>query len=117
MRDGAERMVNLGLFMSRCALTTIHVKTWYRLKMALNAVSTDSEARKIVQDLMDIAREEILNAEQTIPLVRRDSRLGWEPSMEYMCDESHLTWKIKQVRLVMEHELPMYLDALRFNNP
>ena len=64
--------------------------------------------------LKAIAEAEIKNAEDTIPLVRLDSRLGWEPSMEYMCDENHLVWKIKQVRLVMA-ELDMYAASLKYN--
>jgi len=27
-----------------------------------------------------------------------DSRLGWEPSMEYVGDQWHLDWKIRQVK-------------------
>jgi hypothetical protein len=112
-RDEADRMANLGMYMSRCARTTIHVKEWYRRKLALAAASTAAELESAVGELEAIGREEIANAEATIPLVLKDSRLGWEPTMEYMCDESHLRWKIKQVRLVLEHELPIYRDALR----
>ncbi len=117
MREEAERMVNLGRFIARCALTTVHVKQWYRLKMELCSVPTGEELVRIVAEMEAIARDEIANAEATIPLVQRDSRLGWEPTMEYMCDESHLRWKIKQVGLVIEGELAMYRDALRYNRP
>lgn len=41
-----------------------------------------------------IVREECDNARRTIPAVEYDSRLGWEPSMDYMCDREHLLWKI-----------------------
>ena len=30
--------------------------------------------------------------------VALDSRLGWEPSMEYVGDHWHLDWKIRQVK-------------------
>ena len=44
--------------------------------------------------MAEVAKNEIENAKNTIPLVERDSRLGFEPSMEYMCDKAHLEWKI-----------------------
>ena len=45
-----------------------------------------------------IAEDEIGNALRTIPLVEADSRLGYEPSMEYMCDRAHLEWKIRHTK-------------------
>jgi hypothetical protein len=44
-----------------------------------------------------------------------DSRLGWEPSMEYMTDPDHLSWKIRQVKRTIEGEIPGYLSALKYN--
>ena len=41
------------------------------------------------------------NAKKVIPAVEVDSRLGWEPSMEYVCDPWHLDWKLRQ----MDHTL------------
>lgn len=113
MRDEAERMVNLGRFIGRCAETTVNVKRWYRLKLRLSSVTSGAELEKIVEEMTAVAHEEIANAEATIPLVQKDSRLGWEPTMEYVCDESHLRWKIRQVRLVLEQELAMHRNALR----
>ena len=56
--------------------------------------------------------EERKNAEETIPLVQLDSRLGWEPSMEYMTDEEHLLWKIRQVNYVLDYEIKNERKAL-----
>ena len=55
-----------------------------------------------------LAQAEIANAEATIPIVEADSRLGWEPSMEYIGDAAHLRWKIRQVTQVIETELRAY---------
>ena len=52
-----------------------------------------------------LGEQEIAIAEATIPLVEADSRLGWEPSMEYLGDAAHLRWKIEQARRVLTHEL------------
>ena len=55
-----------------------------------------------------LARAELQNVEATIPIVEADSRLGWEPSMEYIGDAAHLRWKIRQVNLVIDTELQAY---------
>ena len=45
-----------------------------------------------------VVEEECENARRAIPAVEYDSRLGWEASMEYMCDREHLLWKIERTR-------------------
>jgi hypothetical protein len=62
--------------------------------------------------MTQLGEAEIANAQATIPLVDADSRLGWEPSMEYMTDRAHLEWKIAQMRLVLEEEIPEYRRKL-----
>ena len=48
-----------------------------------------------------VAHEEIANVEDTFDAVRADSRIGWEPSMEYVCDEWHLDWKLRQMESML----------------
>ena len=43
----------------------------------------------------EIVRAECENALRAVPAVEYDSRLGYEPSMEYMCDAEHLRWKVE----------------------
>jgi hypothetical protein len=59
-----------------------------------------------------LAKAEIQNAENTIPLVEADSRLGWEPSMEYIGDARHLRWKIRQTTQVIDNELKLYQEVI-----
>ena len=40
--------------------------------------------------MTEILLDEEQNVRNTIPLVEGDSRLGWEASMDYMCDKWHL---------------------------
>ena len=63
--------------------------------------------------MLAVGQAEVENAEQTIPLVEADSRLGWEPSMEYICDKAHLEWKLRQVRQVLQMELPRYMAGVQ----
>ena len=48
------------------------------------------------------------NVEATIPLVQRRSELGYEPSMDYQCDEECLRWKLKHMEYVLRVELRCY---------
>jgi hypothetical protein len=52
------------------------------------------------------------NARATIPYVEYDSRLGYEPSMEYMCDRAHLEWKIAMTERALTELDPIYEQAL-----
>ena len=52
------------------------------------------------------------NAEETIELVEKDSRLGWEPSMEYMGDREHIEWKIKHTKYVIDAEIASQKAAI-----
>jgi hypothetical protein len=107
-KERARRLADLGKFIAHSARTAIHAKQWYKQRIKLLAAENDAEIKKAAECLTRIAREEIKNAEATIPLVTANSRLGWEPSMEYMCDEAHLRWKIKQVENVINNELSKF---------
>ena len=105
-------MLGLGRFIRTTLTTVLNVKQWYVLNLALTTAREPGEMHRILDDLIRVGEAEIANAEDTIPLVEADSRLGWEPSMEYMTDRAHLEWKIRQVRQVLTTEIPAYRQAL-----
>lgn len=111
----AQKMANLGRFIALCAQTTINIKHWFLQKVKLLAVHDNTEAYRIIAAMRAIAHDEIDNARRAISLVQYDSRLGWEPSMDYLCDEEHLRWKIRQVEHMLEHELTIYEKSLAYN--
>ena len=98
MDDGkkadALRLAALARFMARCASTTVNTKKW-RL----------ARKQKDYGAMLEIGRAEIENAKNTIPLVTLDSRLGWEPTMEYRADREHIEWKIAYTKKVLEEEI------------
>ena len=55
----------------------------------------------LLDEIEAVAREEKANVEDTFDAVRTDSRIGWEPSMHYVCDEWHLDWKLRQLASVL----------------
>lgn len=93
-RDDAKRLAGLGRFMARTVQTTIHTKQWLIAKKS-------GDYKK----MLEIGNAEIQNAKATIPLVELDSRLGFEPSMEYMTDREHIEWKIAVTQQVMNEEI------------
>ena len=99
-------IINIGKYITNCVQTNINAKKWHILKCKSNAMFEREGLLQIVEDMELLLNEEIKNAQETIPLVERDSRLGWEPSMLYLGDKEHLEWKIRQVNFVLEHELP-----------
>jgi len=115
-RSNAIRLLNLGSFILNSTVTAIHVKSWWKLNNLLETEPNPEKAHAILDEMAKIAEKEIANAKATIPLVEMDSRLGWEPSMEYMTDKAHLEWKIRQVRNVLENEIPQYRKLLWSKN-
>jgi hypothetical protein len=114
-KKNASKMINLGKFMINSIITAINIKNWYILKQKLLSEKDKNKIDEYINKMIFLGKEKIKNAENTLPLVEEDSRLGWEPSMEYMTDKYHLQWKIKQVMYVLDNELPMYKAALKNN--
>ena len=114
-REEAERMLGLGKFILNSARTALHTKKWWQKKRLLTVEADSNEAAKILDEMVELAESEIENAKATIPLVEADSRLGWEPSMEYMTDKKRLLWKIEQVRRVIDEEIPKYRGILELS--
>ena len=120
-RQEAGRMTAHLYLMARTAETTVNVKLYSLLRRMVQELRGEetillteceewlASARTLygVDDLApatilrlceELAIRECENARRTIPAVEYDSRLGWEPSMEYMCDKEHLLWKIDCTR-------------------
>lgn len=104
----AKKLANLAEFFARSLKTAVNAKLWVIEKEKLSS-EDPAVVRQAAEEMHKIALNEIQNAEDTIPLVEYDSRLGYEPSMEYMCDKEHLLHKIEATKAVLETELAEYL--------
>lgn len=107
-----EQLLTLGQFMYNTITTVIHVKKWWQFNQQLFSMTTPRSAHALLDSMEQLAKLEIQNTEETIPLVERDSRLGWEPSLDYLSDAEHLRWKIAQVKGVLNSEIPKYRKAI-----
>lgn len=113
--DELEELLELGKYISCCVTTSINVKTFCLARQDMNAAKTAKDVLKYIELMEEIAKDEIKNAESAIPLVQHNSRLGWEPSMEYLGDEEHIRWKIKQVQGMIDHQLGGWKKSIKFN--
>ncbi len=106
--DKLLRLINLGKFIWRTVLTGIRAKQWFLYKSQIRVENDREKLAKLFDDMEALLRDEIKNAEETIPIVEADSSIGFEPSMLYMTDRRHLEWKIRQVNYVLDSELPKF---------
>ena len=105
-------LVNLGEFILCTVTTGLNAKKWYRLKNSLKSESDKKVLGEILDKMHALLTKERENAESAIPFVRKDSRLGWEPSMEYMTDERRILWKLRQIDYVINVEIQKYRKSL-----
>ena len=80
----AIRMANFAKYLACSVRTAVNVK---RGGIAFRA---GDKAK-----LREIARVEYANAKEALVCVEADSRLGWEPSMEYCGGPEQIRWKLK----------------------
>ena len=108
----AEKTAGVGFFCCNAVHTMINTKKWWVLNKKLEVEYDFGKAGKLLDEMNAVLLDEEKNVRNTIPLVEKDSRLGWEASMDYMCDKWHLEWKLKQIGNLMENTLPTYRSSL-----
>lgn len=110
--DETERLIALGSYIAATVKTTYNVKRWSIARTKLYGEADRKKALKLVEEMQQIATEEIENARSAIPAAEADSCLGWEPSMEYLGDAEHILWKIKQVERMRDSRLEEFKVCL-----
>jgi len=104
-----RRLIDLVDFLAHCHQTAVHYKEFYILRTQLLCCKDRSSMDRIANRIDRICQREIANVESAIPLVQRNSDFGYEPSMDYQCDEECLRWKCKHMDYVRSVELPVYM--------
>ena len=85
-REKALRMAYLGEYMGRAVLTARNVRE-----------GTLAERAKDRDRANALARAEYANTKAVIELMKRDSRLGWEPTMKYQGGVEACEWKLRRL--------------------
>ena len=87
----------LGHFIRNSIRTTGNIKKWWYLNTDLQRSPDRESALATLGKIRELLEVERVNVKDTFAPVETDSRLGWEPSMEYVCDPWHLDWKLRQL--------------------
>ena len=97
--------MNLGRFIACVVTSGIHLKEWFLTTTRLTIEPDNRVVAELIEEADRILNAERANVLAALPLVQMDSRLGWEPSMEYLGDEWHIRWKIRHGEYVLNTEL------------
>ena len=111
-KERAEKAIGVGIYCSHALRTMINTKKWWLTNRRLEIEYDFDRAHELVDELEQIIADEESNVKATIPLVEADSRLGWEPSMDYIGGAWHLNWKLYQLSVLHDHTLPAYRKGL-----
>ena len=111
-RDKAVRMTGIARYIANTLTTVLNIKRWWLENNRLLTEPDAGKSEEILDRIEQIAKEEIENARNTIPLVEYDSVLGYEPSMDYVADREHLEWKIRQLTSVLSVDIPNYRKGI-----
>ena len=95
-------------------VTGINAKDWYKVVAKLPVADSREEVERLISEGECILKSERENVERAIPIVQRDSRLGWDPRMEYVCDPERLEWKLRLLDYVQTTELDQFRKPNRW---
>ena len=97
-RGKALKVAGLGEYMGRTCRTAVNVKAAAAEEdIVLSKTATESEKAAARSRILALARDEYENAKAALPLVDADSRLGWEPTMEYCGGREQIEWKLRRM--------------------
>jgi hypothetical protein len=105
------KLILLVKFIRNSCQTTINVKEHYLINQQLTVVGDKAKASVLIDQMEEVLLRERQNVLDTIPIVQQDSRLGWEPSMDYTTDEKGLRWKLRQLDYELNTKIPTYRKA------
>ena len=105
-------LINLGKYMYHCTETVINVHKWHKQRALLKVLTDKKEIEKSLEILCEIAADERQNALDSIECLKKDSRLGFEPTESYYGGEEAVLWKIKHLDYVLRDEIKRYYIEL-----
>ncbi len=103
---------NLGQYMYHCTMTVINVHRWHKHRALLKVLTDKKEIEKSLENLKEIAADERKNSLDSIECLKKDSRLGFEPTEDYYGGEEAVLWKIKHLDYVVRDEIKRYYIEL-----
>ena len=103
-----EYLANMGEYICCYVRTGINAKKWYKLSAKIKSEDNPENIVCLADKMEEILENEKNNATEALKFVQKDSRLGWEPSMDYMGDAERIKWKLKHLEYVKDFELQCF---------
>ena len=103
-----KKLINLLEYMCCTHRTAINFKELTVLLDRMRAESSADRLYRLTVQVEKLLLKERKNAEAAIPMVERDSALGFEPSMEYIGGADAIRWKIAHLDTMLKYSIPAY---------
>jgi len=103
-----KKLVNMLEYMCCYHRTAINFKEMTVLLDKMHVESNPDRLCRLADKVEALLLKERKNAEAAIPLVERDSALGFEPSMEYIGGPEAIRWKLKHLDMMLKYSVPVY---------
>ena len=103
-----EKLRGLVAYLHCCHITAVNFKEFTILKEKMLLEGNADRLYRLTLQMEALLKKEQKNVLEALKLVRKDSSLGFEPSMEYIGGEDGLLWKLKHLEWVLNIELPAY---------
>jgi len=100
-----EYLMNLGREILCYLRTAIHLKQWQLLRLQLMGATDNQTVLRLCEEAEELLLAERQNACEAIPLVQRDSRLGWDPAMLYSGDAVRIDFKCRYLDYTVQTKL------------
>ena len=101
-------LINMGRYMEYMTVSQLNLKDWFLVTQQLVIEPDNDKVKALIDEADRILTAERANVLRALPLVQADSRLGWDPRMEYVSDPARLEWKLKLLDYVQYTELDQY---------
>ena len=108
-----DKLINLLKYLELSAASSVNFKKWYMLKRSFHAETDEKKLSEYLDQMVELLTEEQEVARKSLPLVDRDSVLGWEPSMLYIGHRENIEWKIEQIERTKKLDIGEYRSNLK----
>ncbi|MBE6956820.1 MAG: hypothetical protein E7450_05150 [Ruminococcaceae bacterium] len=102
-----KKLMNMLEYMCCTHRTAINFKELTILREKMQLESNPDRLYRLTVQVENLLKRERKNAEAAIPMVERDSALGFEPSMDYIGGADAIRWKLQHLDVMLEKSLPV----------
>jgi len=107
-----DELINLSKYIELNIASGINFKKWYITRCRFYAETDPQKLWTYLDEMEDILTSEKEIAHKSLPLVDKDSRLGWEASMLYIGHRENIEWKIEELERTRKLDIGEFRTSL-----